>query len=104
MRLPRLIGAGLGFVAGGALAFGAASSPASPDAELAASIPRGQSLYFAHCSMCHGATGDGVKGVYPPLAKSDFIATSRSTAIRAVVNGLKDEIVVNGETYRGQMP
>ena len=37
----------------------AAESPT--DAELAASIARGQSIYFASCSMCHGATGDGVK-------------------------------------------
>lgn len=54
--------------------------------------------------MCHGATGEGVKGIFPPLAQSDFIAASRSAAIRAVVNGLKDEITVNGVSYRGQMP
>jgi nitrite reductase (NO-forming) len=54
--------------------------------------------------MCHGATGDGVKGAFPPLAKSDWLAAHRSGAIRAVVNGLKEEITVNGEVYRGQMP
>lgn len=64
----------------------------------------GQSLYLANCSICHGATGDGVMPVYPPLAKSDWIAANRNRAIRAVVDGLKDEIVVNGHTYRGQMP
>lgn len=74
------------------------------DDELAASVARGQVLYLANCSICHGATGDGVKGVYPPLAKSDWLAAHRSGAIRAVVNGLKDEIQVNGQTFRGQMP
>lgn len=80
----------------------AADTSASGD--LAASMTRGQSLYFANCAMCHGATGDGVKGAFPPLAKSDWLAAHRSGAIRAIVNGLKEEITVNGEVYRGQMP
>jgi mono/diheme cytochrome c family protein len=82
---------------------GAAALPA-PDPELASSMERGQSLYFANCTTCHGATGDGVKGAFPPLAKSDWLAAHRSGAIRAVVNGLKEEITVNGDLYRGQMP
>jgi glucose/arabinose dehydrogenase/mono/diheme cytochrome c family protein len=76
----------------------------SAEPDLTAITTRGQPLYLAHCSICHGATGDGVPGVYPPLAKSDWLAANRSGAIRAVVNGLKDEIAVNGRTYRGQMP
>ncbi|MBL9199118.1 MAG: c-type cytochrome [Opitutaceae bacterium] len=73
-------------------------------ADLAAAMARGQSLYVAHCALCHGATGDGVGDTYPPLARSDWLARHRSGAIRAVVNGLKEEITVNGRTFRGQMP
>ncbi|MGH7944026.1 MAG: c-type cytochrome, partial [Opitutaceae bacterium] len=80
----------------------AAENPADP--ELAAAVARGQSLYFANCAICHGATGDGVMGAFPPLAQSDWLAAHRSGAIRAVVNGLKEEIIVNGQVYRGQMP
>jgi mono/diheme cytochrome c family protein len=69
-----------------------------------ASISRGQTLYLANCSMCHGATGDGIKDVYPPLARSDFIANNRQGMVRAVVAGLSGEITVNGQRYRGQMP
>lgn len=54
--------------------------------------------------MCHGATGDGILGVYPPLAQSDWLAANREGAIAAVVSGLNKEIVVKGKTYRGQMP
>ncbi len=61
-------------------------------------------LYLANCSMCHHPTGVGARGVYPPLAGSDWLKNRRPDAIRAVVSGLKDEIVVNGDTYRGQMP
>src|SRR5687768_4698121 len=73
-------------------------------ADDAASIARGQPLYLTNCSMCHGATGDGIKDVYPPLAKSDWVATNRQAVVRAVVAGLSGEITVNGQRYRGQMP
>jgi mono/diheme cytochrome c family protein len=69
-----------------------------------ATLAHGQALFLANCSMCHHVTGIGAKGVYPPLAGSDFLKADRARAIRAVVAGLKDEIVVNGETYHGQMP
>src|SRR5687767_11134062 len=101
MRLPRFVSSLTGLLFCGAVGW-AADGPADP--ELAASIARGQSLYFASCSMCHGATGDGVKNAFPPLAKSDWLAAHRSGAIRAIVNGFKEEIVVNGQEYRGQMP
>ena len=79
---------------------GAASSTGVSPAEL----ERGRTLYLMNCSICHGVTGDGVPGSYPPLAKSDWLAANRNRAVRAVVAGLKDEITVNGITYRGQMP
>lgn len=74
---------------------------AADDAE---SIARGQTLYLANCAICHGATGDGVKGTYPPLAKSDWLAANRQGAVRAVVAGLSGEITVNGQVFNGQMP
>ena len=69
-----------------------------------AAMARGQALFLANCAMCHGATGDGIKDVYPPLAKSDFIAGDRQAMVRAVVAGLSGDVTVNGHTYRGQMP
>jgi glucose/arabinose dehydrogenase/mono/diheme cytochrome c family protein len=81
-----------------------ASAAEPSDPALAATLARGQALYFANCSMCHGATGDGVKNVFPPLARSDWLAADRNAAIRAVVSGLKDPITVNGAAYHGQMP
>jgi mono/diheme cytochrome c family protein len=100
MRLPTTYALRLGLLLAGSLSLRAAS----PDPELTASIERGQKLFLANCSICHGVNGDGVPGTYPPLAKSDWLARHRSGAIRAVVNGLKEEITVNGHLYRGQMP
>lgn len=80
-----------------------AFAPSGLGAE-ASGIERGQGIYVARCAMCHGATGDGFADSFPPLAKSDWLASNREGSIEAVVAGLNREIVVNGRTYRGQMP
>ena len=97
MRLPR--GLTVVVVANVFLLGGKAAEPRD-DARLA----RGQALYVANCSICHGVTGDGVAGTYPPLAKSDWLAANRAGAVKAVVGGLRDQITVNGQVFRGQMP
>lgn len=90
------LGAGLGLLF--------ASLAGAKDDALRAAVARGEMLYLANCTICHGVTGLGVPGTYPPLAGSDWLAANRAEAIRAVVAGLKDEIVVNGQAYAGQMP
>lgn len=66
--------------------------------------PDGAELYKANCSMCHGPEGLGIAGVFPPLAKSDFLADFREKSLRAPMEGLSGEIKVNGTTYHGAMP
>ena len=66
--------------------------------------PDGAALFRQHCVMCHGEEGQGVPGVFPPLAKSDFLVDHREAAIRAVLEGLSGEITVNGQRYLGAMP
>ena len=43
-------------------------------------------------------------GVFPPLAKSDFLVNSRLKALKAPMEGLSGTITVNGQTYNGAMP
>jgi nitrite reductase (NO-forming) len=50
------------------------------------------------------ADGSGIKGVFPPLAESDYLNQNVDKPISAVVNGLHGEIVVNGVTSDGVMP
>ncbi|WP_414662257.1 PQQ-dependent sugar dehydrogenase [Horticoccus sp. 23ND18S-11] len=84
---------------------GAAADAASPGGDaLAARLRRGQELYAANCAACHQLNGEGVAGVFPPLAASDFLADGPERGIRAVCEGLAGEIVVNGRTYAGVMP
>lgn len=76
----------------------------SPADELADSVKRGQAVYTSTCVSCHQVNGAGVPGVFPPLAKSDYLMGDTRRAIRTVLHGLEDEITVNGEPYNGQMP
>ncbi len=64
---------------------------------------RGQQVFKQYCVTCHMAGGQGLSGVYPPLAGSEFLADKQKT-IDAVANGLKGEITVKGKKYNSTMP
>jgi mono/diheme cytochrome c family protein len=84
-----------------ALMFGVASF--SQDIKLEESKKRGSEIYADFCVNCHMSNGEGVKGVFPPLAKSDFLMKNRTKSIRGLKYGLKGEITVNGVKYNGFM-
>src|SRR6185295_10894391 len=69
-----------------------------------AQLDRGKQLFLQHCYLCHQASGQGAPGVFPPLAKSDFLMADAKRAIRILCEGLNTEITVNGVKYNGQMP
>ena len=64
----------------------------------------GQALYKLHCANCHQENGQGLAGLYPPIAGSDFLKNNKELVICSLRNGLKDTIVVNGKTYHQPMP
>ncbi|HEY3863703.1 MAG TPA: PQQ-dependent sugar dehydrogenase [Verrucomicrobiae bacterium] len=82
----------------------AAASDSIPPAEFQARLERGRELYVHNCFACHQFNGQGVPGVFPPLAKSDIIAADLARGIKAVVAGLSGEIVVLGKKFNGSMP
>ena len=67
----------------------------------------GKSLYLANCAMCHQAEGQGIAGVFPPLAKSDYLANMTSKArgdiVSYILRGKTGKITVNGLEYNGVM-
>ena len=66
-------------------------------------VQAGQALFAGTCSVCHQANGAGLPGVFPPLAKSDFLGDA-GHAIKVVLQGLSGKVVVNGSTYNSVMP
>jgi mono/diheme cytochrome c family protein len=66
------------------------------------SLLDGQEIYNDFCAQCHLEDGKGVKGIYPPLAKSDFLMDINRT-IHSIKYGLKGPIIVNGDKYNSIM-
>lgn len=49
---------------------------------------QGARIYKKHCEDCHGASGEGAQGIYPPLAGNRGVTmTPAINAIRSVLNG-----------------
>jgi nitrite reductase (NO-forming) len=65
---------------------------------------RGEAVFLGVCSTCHMRDGAGMPGVFPPLAKSDFLLADKERAIRTVLGGLSGPIRVNGTDFNGTMP
>lgn len=72
------------------------------DLKTADSKPTGESIYKRTCAQCHMAGGDGIPNVYPPLAKSDYLADKEKT-IQQVIKGSSGKLVVNGKEYNNTM-
>ena len=47
--------------------------------------------------------GEGTEGLYPPLAKADYLMADKKRSIVQVLNGASGEMKVNGYTYNDTM-
>ncbi|MEP2670323.1 MAG: cytochrome c [Cyclobacteriaceae bacterium] len=75
----------------------------SQDDDLKASMVRGKEIFVANCATCHMQNGEGIEGVYPPLAKSDYLMADKVRAIKQVLEGANGPMTVNGVQYNGFM-
>jgi ubiquinol-cytochrome c reductase cytochrome b subunit len=85
----------------------AATPPPAQSAAGAAAAPanaNGAKVFSTNCASCHGASGQGQPGAFPPLAKNDVVTGDPKKVIGIVTGGLHGSIVVNGGTYNGMMP
>jgi nitrite reductase (NO-forming) len=64
----------------------------------------GKNVYAQNCQACHQGEGQGIKGAFPPLAKSDYLNADVDRAIGVIAHGLEGQIKVNGELYNSTMP
>jgi len=67
-------------------------------------IKAGEARFTGTCSVCHQSTGQGLPGVFPPLAGSDFLMADKQRAIGIVLNGLHGPVTVNGNAFDSVMP
>ncbi|MBS0584301.1 MAG: nitrite reductase, copper-containing [Proteobacteria bacterium] len=67
-------------------------------------IAAGKQLFTGTCSVCHQANGEGLPGVFPPLAKSDYLAADPKRAVQILLHGLNGKVTVNAKDYNSVMP
>ncbi len=70
--------------------------------DLKASMDRGKSIYEMQCITCHMPEGEGLAGVYPPIAKSDYLS-DKNRLVKVILFGVRGPMKVNGVEYNGEM-
>jgi mono/diheme cytochrome c family protein len=71
---------------------------------LAASLVNGKKVYTLQCVSCHQADAAGVPHMNPPLIKTTYVLGDKTTLIKIVLNGFKEDVEINGETFSNNMP
>src|SRR5690606_26759371 len=82
----------------------AAESAQAGELTLEQQVDAGRALFAGTCSTCHMPEGQGMPGVFPPLANSDYIAADPMSVPRVILHGLVGPVTVNGEDYNSNMP
>ncbi|WP_027210781.1 c-type cytochrome [Burkholderia sp. WSM2232] len=66
--------------------------------------PNGALLFTSRCASCHQATGEGLPGVFPSLAGSEWVNGDPKVVARILLLGVTGKITVAGSTFNGSMP
>ena len=82
---------------------------ASNLAKLAKEYPKGAAIVQSVCQTCHGADGNGVHALAPPLNGSNWVTGDKTRLIPIVLYGLTGPVKVGGKLYKtpeinGDMP
>ncbi|HWZ14509.1 MAG TPA: cytochrome c [Mucilaginibacter sp.] len=64
----------------------------------------GGAIYQAHCQNCHGAHGEGLQALIPPLNDTAYIKTNKSALPCFIRNGMKGQITLSSRRFEGEMP
>lgn len=64
----------------------------------------GRQVFVSKCQACHQSAGQGLPGVFPPLAGSSWVKGPAEIPLQIVLHGLNGPIDVAGATYNGSMP
>lgn len=67
------------------------------------SVARGKIVYANICLACHMADGGGVQNMNPPLIQTTYVLGDKTALIKIVLNGFKEDVEINGQTYSNNM-
>ncbi|AKS41141.1 cytochrome D1 domain-containing protein [Wenzhouxiangella marina] len=63
-----------------------------------------EAAYQVNCGACHQATGQGLRGAFPPLAGNARVIGDPMRVVTIALEGLTGELEVDGVTYNAVMP
>jgi mono/diheme cytochrome c family protein len=63
----------------------------------------GSLVYESRCQNCHGAKGEGLQGLIPPLTDSIFIKKNLHALPCLVKNGLRGKVTINNRDFAEKM-
>lgn len=69
----------------------------------AAVMERGKQVYLEQCLACHQVDGAGVPNMNPPLIKTKWVLGDKTALVQVVLNGMKGDVDIEGETYHNVM-
>jgi mono/diheme cytochrome c family protein len=75
-----------------------------PDAPIDPAVFEAGKAQYILCQACHGADGNGMPGLAPPLANSEWVQGPVENLIRIQLRGLTGPISVNGVDYALPIP
>jgi mono/diheme cytochrome c family protein len=70
---------------------------------LKATIDRGKKVYDAYCLSCHMEDGAGVPRMNPTLIKTKWVLGDKKKLVGIVLNGMDEEIEIDGHAYTNPM-
>lgn len=82
-----------------------ASCQSDDEQELKRYYTGGAAIYKAKCQNCHGANGEGLSSLIPPITDTAYLLKNRKQLACFVKYGIKETIItVKGKAYEGAMP
>jgi len=84
-------------------AFAQVKKPVHHSTAVAASMARGKIVYNNICLACHMADGNGVPTMNPPIANTEYVLGDKPRLIKIVLNGFKEDVQINGQTFSNNM-
>lgn len=63
----------------------------------------GKAVYDSYCLTCHMSNGGGAPGMNPPLVGTDWVLGDKERLIKVVLQGLDEQVEIQGEFYQNVM-
>lgn len=64
----------------------------------------GRDYYIKYCQNCHGANGEGLGALTPPLTDTVFLKENKQKIACYIKNGMSEAITIHGKQYEEKMP